>query len=76
VSEVRCGVLLVEVVSARSPYHSRGLGAIGCLLSEMTDDTPTFGTSQPGPLGTTFIIVVCRKSLADPFLRFSYYLEK
>lgn len=34
---VGCEVWLVEAGPARSPYLSRGLGAIGCLLSEMTD---------------------------------------
>lgn len=29
--------MLVEVVPAHSPYLTRGLAAIGCLLSEMTD---------------------------------------
>lgn len=65
----------MEGVPAHSHHLTRGLGTAGCLLSEMTDETPTFGTSQPGRLGTNFIILVYRKSLADQFIHFNYYLE-
>lgn len=62
----------MEVVPALSPTSTGA--SVGCLLSGVTE-TPTFGTSQPGRLGTNFIILVYRKSLDDQFIHFSYYLE-